>query len=103
MRHYKNIFKAKNARLNRPNKLIDLNGIKPGNDMSGGWVGKDSDKDPYVDVTFKEMVNGRETPFLAEIKGVITQGLDGLKNKKAAKLWPRKYQVSRSLLMINIS
>ena len=43
-------------------------------------------------------MNGREVPFLAEVKGVMTQGLDGLKNyKEAAKRWTKTFQVKYEL------
>lgn len=86
--------RAEAGRLNKPNKLIDINDIKPFNDMTGGWIAAKDDKNPWLEVVFQETVNGKSTPFYAEVKGVLTQGLDGLKGHQETKKWTRTYQVN---------
>ena len=69
-----------------------MNGIVPFNDMTGGWVGAEGQSEYWHETTFIE--TGSTKPFIAEIKGILTQGLDGAKGHSWSLRWVRKYKAS---------
>jgi len=84
--------RAQFGRLNQPNKLIDLNGLKPLNDAAGGWVSAESEKNPWWAVTFFDSETSNK-PFVAEVRGIMTQGLSGFKSIPKWKRYTKTYQV----------
>ena len=81
------------GRLNAPNKLVQINDINVKNDMTGGWLPSESDKSPHWECSFIETGKDKKVPFLAEVKGVVTQGLDGFHGNDDAKRWTKTYNV----------
>jgi hypothetical protein len=82
------------GRLNRPNRLSSANDSNATNKETGGWIASEDDKAPWWETNFKEQVNGVAQEFLAEIKGIYTQGLSGYKGRPDWKLWTKKFTVA---------
>ena len=71
--------------------MNDINAI---NKETGGWIASEDDKAPWWETNFKEQVNGIAKEFLAELKGIYTQGLSGYKGRPDWKLWTKKFTVA---------
>ena len=67
--------------------MNDINAI---NKETGGWIASEDDKAPWWETNFKEQVNGITKEFLAELKGIYTQGLSGYKGRPDWMLWTKK-------------
>ena len=65
--------------------------------MTGGWMPAEEDKTPYWECAFTESVNNQKKTFYAEVKGAVTQGLDGYHDRNDAKRWTTEYQIKYEL------
>nr|XP_039270230.1 uncharacterized protein LOC120344952 [Styela clava] len=82
-------FAATRGRLNTPADVVILSGSNPEIYVGtghGAWEPQDSDPDPYLQV---------DLPTHYEIKGIITQGRNGLLKHEEMQ-WTRTYKVSYS-------
>ena len=75
-------------------RLLSANDINAINKETGGWIASEDDKAPWWETNFKEQVNGVAQEFLAEIKGIYTQGLSGYKGRPDWKLWTKQFTVA---------
>ena len=74
--------------------MLSANDINAINKETGGWIASEDDKAPWWETNFKAQVNGVAQEFLAEIKGIYTQGLSGYKGRPDWMLWTRKFTVA---------
>ena len=75
-------------------RLLSANDINAINKETGGWIASEDDKAPWWETNFKAQVNGVAQEFLAEIKGIYTQGLSGYKGRPDWMLWTKKFTVA---------
>ena len=83
----------KAGRLNKPNDYLEVGDIHVLNNFTGGWIASADDKEPWLQVNFKDTKNGSPNPFYAEVKGIITQGISGYKKKKDWLLWTKQFTI----------
>ena len=78
------------GRLNNPNKLLQIADINILNDMLGGWLPEIGEVKPWWQTAF---MDENKDVFIASVKGVITQGLDGYHDRYDAKRWVKTFNV----------